>query len=213
MGLPGYAGKVLRIDVERQMFDVDELDTSAFKNFLGSRGLGAFLLSKTLRPKVEPLSPDNPLIFMTGPLTGTKFLSTPKYAAVTKSPLTGFYTHSLASGRFGLSLKSRGYDGILITGKAEKSTYISLTEKGVGFHDAGPLWGMNTCDDFRFERTVRSEGRSPLYRSRWGKPRSNCLCVFGKPDSWTRWCWSRDGFQTPKGNRDKGGWRKSWAFQ
>ena len=146
MKLSGYAGKILRINLASKTFDVEELETSVYKSYLGSRGLGAYLLSKNLQPQVDPLSPENPLIFMTGPLTGTKFLSTPKYAAVTKSPLTGFYTESLASGKFGLNLKSLGYDGILITGKADKPTYISMTKEGVLFHDAGFLWGMNIYD-------------------------------------------------------------------
>lgn len=142
----GYTGRVLRIDLTKRASSSEDLSHSDCRDFIGSRGLGALLFSRIAKPGIDPFSPDNPLVFMTGPLTQTKFLSTPKYAAITKSPLTGFYTESLASGKLASNLKSLGYDGMVITGKAEAPCYVSMNPEGIRFHEASSLWGLNTLD-------------------------------------------------------------------
>ena len=87
----GYAGKLLRADLTEGEIEETKTPEKLARAFLGGRGLGAALLYKELKPGVDPLSPENVLILITGPATGTPLPACPRWEAVTKSPLTGIY--------------------------------------------------------------------------------------------------------------------------
>ncbi|MBM3703123.1 MAG: aldehyde ferredoxin oxidoreductase family protein, partial [Actinobacteria bacterium] len=122
------------------------------KNFIGGCGLGTKYLHKLTDTKTDPLGENNVLVFLIGPLTGTKFFSSNRYDVVTKSPLTGIYAESNSGGKWGGVLKKSGYDGIIISGKSESPVYIWINNKEVKIEDAVDIWGL---DDFELDRILK----------------------------------------------------------
>ncbi len=150
----GYAGKLLYVDLSKGSLEDRETPAQLAQAFLGGRGLGAAILYKELAPKVDPLGPKNILIFMAGPTDGTLLPSCPRWAVVTKSPLTGMYLCNSAGGFFGPELKFAGHDGIVIKGKAKSPVYIYIQDDKVELRDAEKLWGKLTDET---EREIRKE--------------------------------------------------------
>jgi len=140
----GYAGKILRVDLTRGAIEERETSEKFVRAFLGGRGLGAALLYRELKPAVDPLSPDNVLVFMTGPATGTPLPACPRWEAATKSPLTNMYLCCSVGGFFGAELRFAGYDGIIMRGRAQSPTWLSILDGKSELHDAGELWGLTT---------------------------------------------------------------------
>ncbi|MBN2324063.1 MAG: aldehyde ferredoxin oxidoreductase family protein [Spirochaetes bacterium] len=130
-------------DSKVRVLDIDEQDA---KSFIGGSGLGAALLFHYTSSKTDPLGEENPLIFMTGPFTGTKAFSSDRYEVITKSPLTGIYAEANSGGHWGESLKRCGFDGIVIIGKAEKPVHIIIRDGEVEIREAGHLWGKDTWE-------------------------------------------------------------------
>jgi aldehyde:ferredoxin oxidoreductase len=139
----GYAGKILRVDLTRGAIEEHGTPEKLTQAFLGCRGLGAALLYRELKPGIDPLSPDNVLIFMTGPATGTPLPACARWGATTKSPLTNMYLCSSVGGFFGAELRFAGYDGVILKGRAEKPTWLSIIDSRAEFHDASELWRLN----------------------------------------------------------------------
>jgi len=137
----GYMGKILRVNLTTGEIKVEELKEEDAKNFIGGRGLATKFLLEEIDPKVDPFSPDNKLIFATGPLTGTTAPTGGRYMVITKSPLTGFIASSNSGGFFGPELKYAGYDMLIIEGKADHPVYISIKDEDVEIKDASHLWG------------------------------------------------------------------------
>ena len=135
-------GRLLLVDLSRQSHEVLEVGEEVIRAFLGGKGLGAYLLYKLLKPKADPLGPENLLMFLTGPLTGTGYPTAGRVVVVTKSPLTGLFLDSYAGGWFGPELRRLGYDGLIITGRAEEPTYLWLSEEGPELRDASHIWGQ-----------------------------------------------------------------------
>jgi aldehyde:ferredoxin oxidoreductase len=117
-----------------------------YRKFLGGKGLGALLLFNNLGVSVDPLSSENVLIFLTGPLTGSSFPSASRGVVVTKSPLTGTFLDSNIGGNFGKALKSTGLDYLIIEGKAERPTWLLISDNGIFFKDAQAIWGKSTSE-------------------------------------------------------------------
>ena len=134
-----YQNKYLEIDLGTGTVRTGEPDISLFEKFIGGKGLGLALLSK--HKIVEPFDPDNPLIFLTGPLTGTSMTTSNRSCLGTRSPLTGGFLDSHAGGKYGTAIKGAGYDYIIIKGKANSPVYIHVTPEGTEILDAGNLWG------------------------------------------------------------------------
>ncbi|AKL96409.1 tungsten-containing aldehyde ferredoxin oxidoreductase Aor [Clostridium aceticum] len=137
----GYAGKILRVDLSNKTVTTENLDHKTAEKFIGGRGLATKILMDEVDPNVDPLSPKNKLIFMTGPLTGTNTPTGGRYMVVTKSPLTGAVANSNSGGYWGAEMKFAGYDGIIIEGKAESPVYINIVDDKVEIKDAVHLWG------------------------------------------------------------------------
>ncbi len=93
---------------------------------------------------VDPLSPENHLIFSTGPASGSLVWGSSRYGVFTKSPQTGFYSESYAGGRVPEAMDAAGYDAVVIKGKSNTPTVLVVDPQGVAFHEAGDLWGMDT---------------------------------------------------------------------
>jgi len=137
----GYTGKILRINLSGKTINTEELDLKTAQKFIGGRGLGTKMLIDEIDPNVDPLGPDNKLIFVTGPLTGTNTPTGGRYMVVTKSPLSGTVACSNSGGYWGAELKFAGFDMIVFEGKADSPVYINIADDKVEICDAGHLWG------------------------------------------------------------------------
>jgi len=148
-GIMGYTGRILEIDLTQRSHSIRDLDKELARTFIGGKGLGAALLYGMTDKGIDPLSPENPLLFLTGPLTGTAAPTSGRWCIVTKSPLTNLYLDSHAGGYFGSELKRAGYDIITIKGRSPRPVYISIEDENIEINDAEKLWGKGTVETVR----------------------------------------------------------------
>jgi aldehyde:ferredoxin oxidoreductase len=144
--MEGWAGKILDIDLTSGSIETHPLDMKMARLYLGGRGLGARLLWDLVGPEIEPLSPDNILIFATGPLTASGAQTSNRFSVTTKSPLTGTILDANSGGWWGMQFKRTGYDALIVRGKAEKPIMISITPDGIAVEDASHLWGKTVFE-------------------------------------------------------------------
>ncbi len=140
----GTSNRVLEIDLTQKSFTVYDVNPVDTKLYIGGKGLALKMLYDRMKPGVDPLGEDNILAITTGVLMGTGAPCSGRFAAVTKSPLTGIMTSCSCGGAFGMALKTSGWDGILIKGKSPTPVYLYIDSKGVEFRDATSLWGLDT---------------------------------------------------------------------
>ncbi|MFC1823093.1 aldehyde ferredoxin oxidoreductase family protein [Thermodesulfobacteriota bacterium] len=146
MKFGGYTGKFLRVDLTAGTSRVELIPEDIIREYIGARGFGIKYLYDEMTPGIDPLSPENKLILLTGPLCGTTAQGCSKWIAITKSPVTGGFFRSVGGGRWGHSLKSAGFDFIILEGRAAKPSYINIEDEKVDVADARDLWGLNTVD-------------------------------------------------------------------
>lgn len=137
----GYNGKILRVDLTRGAISVDEPEEATYRRYLGGGGLGAYYLLREVPREVDPLSPENKLMFMTSPLNGLPFSGVNRFSAIGKSPLTGGYGESEAGGFWGPELKMCGFDGIIIEGQAAEPVYLYVHDDEAELRSAASYWG------------------------------------------------------------------------
>lgn len=142
----GWTGNLLRVNLTDGTIKKEALCPKDAEMYLGARGLATKIMMDEVDPKVDPLSEENKLIFMTGPLTGTFASSGGRYEVVAKAPLTGTIGASNSGGHFGPELKYAGYDGIIFEGRAEKPVYLWIEDDNVELRDALHLWGKNVFE-------------------------------------------------------------------
>ncbi|HEV8711988.1 MAG TPA: aldehyde ferredoxin oxidoreductase family protein [Candidatus Binatia bacterium] len=153
----GWTGTVLRVNLTTKQVSKESLQEDWAREFVGGRGLGARYLSEEVNPQVDPFSPENKLIFATGPLTGTNASCGSRYMVVTKGPLTNAITTSNSGGHWGPEVKAAGYDLIILEGRAASPCYLWIYNDQVEIRDAGHLWGKTvweTEEDLRKELGV-----------------------------------------------------------
>lgn len=148
MKLGGYANRVARIDLTTGDVKYEEIPEEWARKYIGARGLGVRYLLEN-GPEVDPLSPDNLLCFMNGPLTGSPANMSGRMAIVTKSPLTGTVTDSHHGGWSAARLRWAGFDGLLFEGKAEKPVYAYVEDGRVELRDASDLWGLGVHETIK----------------------------------------------------------------
>ena len=141
-----YRGKVAYIDLSSGKIEAKEISEDYLLGFIGGTGLAARLVFDLVDPKVDPLSPKNVLVFMTGALTGTMMITSARMTVAAKSPLTRGWGEAHAGGFWGVELKKAGYDGVIIIGKAERPTYIYIHDEDIELKDASKLWGLDTYE-------------------------------------------------------------------
>jgi len=146
MKLKGYAGKILTLDLSNSKVKVEDLNEQWATQFIGGSGLGAKYLYEMTDEKTDPLGPENPLIFMTGPFTGTSVPLSGRHAVVSRSPLTHIFGESDVGGTWGAHLKKAGFDGIIITGKSPKPVYLWGNDGKIEIRDASHLLGKDTYE-------------------------------------------------------------------
>lgn len=142
--MSSYAGRILRVDLSTGKTETEPLKEDLAKQYIGGIGLGIRLLMDNSKQGTDPFNPDNPLIFVTGPLSGTMGPTAGNgYAVVSKSPATGGIAESKAHGFFGPELKRAGYDAVIFTGKSEKLVYAWIDDDSVHLLDAQHLKGKS----------------------------------------------------------------------
>jgi aldehyde:ferredoxin oxidoreductase len=140
--MAGWNNKVLDIDLTTRTVTSFPLDMEMARLFIGGRGLGARLLWDLVGPEVDPLAPENVLIFTNGPLTATGYQTSNRFSVSTKSPLTGTILDCNSGGFWGMQFKKAGYDVLIVRGKSDKPVWIEIKSDEVSFHDASHLWGQ-----------------------------------------------------------------------
>ncbi len=139
----GWHGKLLRINLTTRKATVEDIPAQVCKDYIGGRGVAIRYLYDEVDPQVDPLSPENKLIFTTGPLTATTAPTGNRYMAVTKSPLTGALAHSNSGGDFPTWMKRTGFDMFIFEGKASEPVYVWVNEEQVEVRSAAHLWGKD----------------------------------------------------------------------
>jgi aldehyde:ferredoxin oxidoreductase len=141
-----YEYQVLRVDLTNEEIKREKIAGEMVKNYLGGRGLASKILYDEIDPKVDPLSPENKLIYATGLLTGTAASTGGRYMVVTKGPLTGTIASSNSGGFFGAELRFSGNDIIIFEGKAERPLYLSIEGEKIELKDASDIWGKGVYE-------------------------------------------------------------------
>ena len=150
-----YAGKILHVDLSTGKTETEPLKEELAKKYIGGIGLGMRLFLDNSKPGTDPFSPKNPIIFVTGPLSGTMAASAGNsYAVVSKSPQTEGIAESKSHGFFGAELKRAGYDAVIFTGKSEKPVYAWIDDDSIQLMDAQHLKGKSPHET---EKAIRED--------------------------------------------------------
>jgi aldehyde:ferredoxin oxidoreductase len=157
----GYMGKLLRVDLTNGALHDEPLNESYVQEYLGGSGLAARYLYDLLDASTDPLGPENPLLFLTGPLVGTSAPACGRYEVCARSPLTGLWGESNSGGFFGPEMRFAGYDGILITGRSETPVCLTIVDGLASLRPAEHLWGQDT---YATQEAIQSELRDSRVR-------------------------------------------------
>ena len=157
----GYMGKILRVDLSAAELWDEPLNEQYARAYVGGSGLAARYIYGMVDGDTDPLGPDNPLVFMTGPLVGTMMLSAGRCSVSALSPLTRIWGESNTGGFFGPELRFAGYDGIIITGRADEPVWLSIVEGQAQLRDAADLW---RSDSYEAQECVREALGDPKVR-------------------------------------------------
>lgn len=137
-----WQNKVLRINLQSGEISHEPLNMQWANEYIGERGLATKYLYESMDPTTDPFAPENPLIFATGPLTGTMASTSGRFAVVTKGPLTNAIACSNSGGKFGAELKYAGYDLLILEGAASSPVYLTIFDDEVKLESAEALWGQ-----------------------------------------------------------------------
>lgn len=176
----GFYGKILKIDLNNLSFTVESIPDEIYQTYLGGKGLASYLLYKLSPEGVDPLAPENHIIFATGPVTQSSVWGSARYGVFTKSPQTGFYSESYSGGKTPEAVDAAGYDAVVIHGACDSPRVLAIGPEGVNFHDAGDIWGMETyaAEDAVIERFAADSGYKKKGAVVIG-PAAENLVVFG----------------------------------
>lgn len=141
-----WQNKVLRINLQSGEISHEPLNMQWANEYIGERGLATKYLYESMDPTTDPFAPENPLIFATGPLTGTMASTSGRFAVVTKGPLTNAIACSNSGGKFGAELKYAGYDLLILEGAASSPVYLTIFDDEVKLESAEALWGQTVWE-------------------------------------------------------------------
>lgn len=142
--MDGFYERVLLIDLNQFRFEIKPIVDTVLSAFLGGKGLASKLLYDLNPPNVDPLAPENHIIFATGPVTASSVWGSSRYGVFTKSPQTGCYAESYSGGKVPEAIDATGFDAIVLSGRCETPTVVAVFPDRVEFHAAADLWGMDT---------------------------------------------------------------------
>jgi aldehyde:ferredoxin oxidoreductase len=150
----GHWGKLLRVNLTTGKTTTETLDELFLRRYVGGWGFIGYYLLKELAPGIDPLGPENKLIYATGPITGQPMAGGGRHMIGGKSPLTGGFAASEAGGFFGAELKRAGWDAVIVEGAAQTPVYLWIHDDQVELRSAEHLWGLETAD---VEERLREE--------------------------------------------------------
>lgn len=150
----GYNGRILRVDLSQRTIFEEEPPETVYRKYLGGSALALYYLLKELKPGIDPLGPENMLVFMSSVVSGVPMPGLTRFTVAARSPLTGAFGEAEAGGFWGPELKMAGFDGIIITGRSEKPVYLWVKDGKGELRDASNLWGRDTGD---VQRLIREE--------------------------------------------------------
>ena len=184
--MDGFYGRILKVDLNRKRFKIEPIEDAIYEKYLGGKGLASYLLYELNPPGVDPLAPENTLIFTNGPLGGSTLWGSCRYGVYTKSPLTGFFTESYSGGKTPDAIDATGFDAIVIQGRCDEPAVLTVHPEGVEFHAAGELWGK---ESYGVEDAIKDQFAMEEYRKKGALvigPASENLVRFGciKNDVW-----------------------------
>ncbi len=178
--MQGFYNRILKIDLDRRSFAIETVPDEIQRTYLGGKGLASYLLYTLNPPGVDPLAPENHLIFATGPVAQSSIWGSCRYGVFTKSPQTGFYSESYAGGKAPEAVDAAGFDAVVIRGACDRPTVLAIGPEGAKFHDAGDTWGMET---YAAEDALKARFADPSgYRKKGAVvigPAAENLVVFG----------------------------------
>jgi len=154
----GYCGKILRVNLTSKKTSEQRLSNELVRAYLGGNGIAARIIYDEVSPTTDAFSPENKLVFMTGPANGAHIPFASKFGAWSISPLTGHFHDSMSSGFLASEIKYAGYDGFIFEGHSEKPVYIWVDDDVVQFKDASHLWGKGTHES---QEMIREDLRDP----------------------------------------------------
>jgi aldehyde:ferredoxin oxidoreductase len=157
----GWTGKILRVNLTAGTVASEALNMEWAQKYLGSRGLGTKYLVEEIDPRVDPLSPDNKLIYATGPLTGTMASTGGRYTVITKGALTGAIACSNSGGFFGNEMKNAGWDMIILEGRSPTPVYLFIENGVAKLLPADDLWGTSV---WHTEEAIKAKHQDPQIR-------------------------------------------------
>ena len=138
-----WSGNVLRVNLTKGTCTSEPLNMEWAREYIGQRGLATRYFVEEVDPKVDPLAPENHLIFATGPLTGTMASTGGRYSVITKGPLTGAIACSNSGGFLGAELRSAGWDMVILEGKSVKPVYLNIENDKAELLAADEIWGKS----------------------------------------------------------------------
>ena len=156
-----WTGKILRVNLTAGTCKSEPLNMDWARAYIGSRGLGTKYFVSEVDPKVDPLSPENKMIWATGPLTGTMVSTGGRYTVITKGALTGAIACSNSGGYWGNELKNAGWDMVIVEGKSAKPVYLLIENDKASLEDASDLWGKSVWET---EPAIKAKHQDPLIR-------------------------------------------------
>ncbi|PKM69730.1 MAG: aldehyde ferredoxin oxidoreductase [Firmicutes bacterium HGW-Firmicutes-19] len=177
-----YNLKMLRVNLTEGTIKTEDLDEKLAKKFLGGRGLGTKILYDEGVATVDPLSPENKLIFINGPLTGANVPTGGRYMVVTKAPLNNMIASSNSGGVWGARLKYAGYDALIVEGKADAPVYMVIDDDHVEIKDAAALWGKTSEETEEVLKEEYGKNASVLNIGPAGENLSLLACIINEAD-------------------------------
>jgi aldehyde:ferredoxin oxidoreductase len=154
----GWIGRCLRVNLTEGKHSIEELKPEALEKFLGGRGLGVKVYADEVPPETDPLSPDNKIVFSSGPLVGTGAVTGASCNVVTKSALSGTIACAKMRGHFGAEMKYAGFDMIIVEGKAEAPVILSIMDDRIKLDPAIEFWGRSTSEaEDRFKASLDTQ--------------------------------------------------------
>lgn len=156
----GYCGKLLRINLSTKSWDIENIADDDFEKYLGGSGLGTKILAGELDSIFPSLSPENVIIFATGPFQGSRLPGSAKWVVVSKSPVTNTFSVTAAGAQWGLQLKNAGFDALVINGKSNEKVYIQINDYEIEIKSADHLWGKDAIETPKY---IKEELRDDKY--------------------------------------------------
>ena len=157
--MKGFFNRLIRINVRSGKFRLEQIPDKVLETYLGGKGLGTYLLIKNNPPRIDPMSPENRVIFATGCATNLRVHGSSRYGVYTKSPQTGIYSESYSGGSVAISMSRTGYDAVVLEDASPHPVFLEVSPRGVTFHDGSTVWGKSTYEtEDQVLDTVGTEG-------------------------------------------------------